>query len=186
MSYDHSMSVDRHYGPQTAALPLVVLLHPSTDHLALVGVGDAVLAAHRRSHAQADMKYFLHEASIKIFTMYVPSACACGWDRTRMPKQCRQDHLHQHVAGAAKYANCRYLSIANCTAKLTNYPLTLNEIDILWTLALISSPLIVIVGTLPLGLLLCSVTFHLARIEVGESILATDRVEVSKLQVTSY
>ena len=112
-----------------------------------------------------------------------------------MPKQCRQDHLHQHVAGAAKYENCRYLSIANCTAKLTNYPLTLNEIDILWTLALISlwtlwtlisSPLIVIVGTLPLGLLLRSVTFHLARIEVGESIFATDWVEVSKIQVTSF
>ena len=74
----YSISVDRHYGPQTAALPLVVLLHPSTGQLALVGVGDAVLAAHRRSHAQADIKYFLHEASIKISTMYVPSACACG------------------------------------------------------------------------------------------------------------
>ena len=46
---------------------------------------------------------------------------------------------------------------------------------------MISSPLIVIVGTLPLGLLLRSVTFQLARIEVGESILATDWVEVSKL-----
>ena len=79
MSHDYSMSVDRDYGPQTAALPLVVLLHPSTGQLALVGVGDAVLAAHRRSHAQADIKYFLHEASIKISTiMYVPSACACG------------------------------------------------------------------------------------------------------------
>ena len=78
MSYDYGMSVDRHYGPQTAALPLVVLLHPSTGQLALVGVGDAVLAAHRRSHAQADKKYFLPQASIKISTMYVPSACACG------------------------------------------------------------------------------------------------------------
>ena len=78
MSHDYSMSVDRDYGPQTAALPLVVLLHPSTGQLALVGVGDAVLAAHRRSHAQADKKYFLPQASIKISTMYVPSACACG------------------------------------------------------------------------------------------------------------
>ena len=78
MSHDYGMSVDRHYGPQTAALPLVVLLHPSTGQLALVGVGDAILAAHRRSHAQADKKYFLPQASIKISTMYVPSACACG------------------------------------------------------------------------------------------------------------
>ena len=78
MSHDYGMSVDRHYGPQTAALPLVVLLHPSTGQLALIWVGDTVLAAHRRSHAQADIKYFLHEASIKISTMYVPSACACG------------------------------------------------------------------------------------------------------------
>ena len=79
MSHDYSMSVDRHYGPQTAALPLVVLLHPSTGQLALIWVGDTVLAAHRRSHAQAAIKYFLHEASIKISTiMYVPSACACG------------------------------------------------------------------------------------------------------------
>ena len=78
MSHDYSMSVDRHYGPQTAALPLVVLLHPSTGQLALVGVGDAVLAAHRRSHAQADIEYVLPQASIKIFTMNVPSACACG------------------------------------------------------------------------------------------------------------
>ena len=78
MSHDYGMSVDRHYGPQTATLPFVVLLHPSTGQLALVGVGDAVLAAHRRSHAQADKKYFLPQASIKISTMYVPSACACG------------------------------------------------------------------------------------------------------------
>ena len=47
---------------------------------------------------------------------------------------------------------------------------------------MISSPLIV--RTLPLGLLLRSVAFHLARIEVGESILATDWVEVSKLYYT--
>ena len=78
MSHDYGMSVDRHYGPQTATLPLVILLHPSAGQLALIWVGDAVLAAHRRSHAQADIKYFLPQASIKISTMYVPSACACG------------------------------------------------------------------------------------------------------------
>ena len=57
------------------------------------------------------------------------------------------------------------------TANLVLYP----------TIIPVSSPLIVIVGTLPLGLLLRSVTFQLARIEVGESILATDWVEVTKL-----